>query len=69
MESKTKRLATGTVSLFCYCREEPISNYTISQIEDALNGQTTWNGWRNNIRNRYNNATKDNLDELFAHWN
>ncbi|MCP4459464.1 MAG: hypothetical protein GY816_15805, partial [Cytophagales bacterium] len=43
-----------------------VEGYTIRQIEDALNGQTTWNGWRNNIRNRYNNATKDNLDVLFS---
>ena len=46
-----------------------VTGYTIRQIEDALNGQETWNDWRNNIRNRYNNATQNNLDALFAHWN
>jgi len=48
--------------------QDNVSGYTIRQIEDALNGQKTWNGWRNNIINRYNNGTENNLDELFAHW-
>ena len=46
-----------------------VTGYSIRQIEDALNGQRTWDGWRNNIKNRYNNATENNLDALFAHWN
>lgn len=46
-----------------------VTGYTIQQIEDALNGKKTWNGWRDNIKNRYSNGTKNNLDALFAHWN
>ena len=46
-----------------------VTGYTIRQIEDALNGRKTWNSWRDNIRNRYNNATENNLDALFTHWN
>ena len=48
--------------------EDDVSGYTIRQIEDALQGQRTWNGWRDNIKNRYNNATEENLDALFAFW-
>jgi len=46
-----------------------VTGYSIRQIEDALNGQRTWNGWRDNIRNRYANPTENNLAALFAHWN
>ncbi len=48
--------------------EDDVSGYTIRQIEDALNGRENWNDWRDNIRNRYNNGTENNLDVLFAHW-
>jgi len=44
-----------------------VSGYTIRQIEDALNGAVTWNGWRDNIK-RYNNATRIHLDALFDYW-
>ena len=46
-----------------------VSGYTIRQIEDALVGQKSWNNWKNNIKNRYNNETKDNLDAAFSYWN
>lgn len=48
--------------------EDNVSGYTPRQIEDALQGQKTWNGWRNNIINRYNNATEGNVNTLFAFW-
>ena len=48
--------------------QDNVQGYTIRQIEDAVNGQETWNGWRDNILNRYNNATEGNLRVLFAHW-
>ncbi|MGM0532822.1 MAG: hypothetical protein ACQER7_15855, partial [Bacteroidota bacterium] len=46
-----------------------VSGYTIKQIENALKGQRNWNGWRNNIKNRYSNETEDNLDAAFTYWN
>ena len=46
-----------------------VSGYTIRQIEDALDGQRTWDGWKNNIIGRYNNRTKTRLHETFNHWN
>lgn len=48
---------------------DQVSGYTIRQIEDALNGVQTWEAWKNNIKNSYNNATENNLDQLFDYWN
>ncbi|MFP4046916.1 MAG: hypothetical protein ACLFT4_04050, partial [Bacteroidales bacterium] len=39
-----------------------VSGYTIKQIENALKGQRNWNGWRDNIKNKYSNETENNLD-------
>ena len=47
---------------------DQVEGYTIRQIEDALNGEKSWINWRNNIKNRYNNATENNLDALFNTW-
>jgi hypothetical protein len=47
---------------------DQVTGYTIRQIEDALPGQLTWNAWKTNIKNLYNNATKENLDALFDFW-
>ena len=46
-----------------------VSGYTMRQVEDALKGQKTWNAWKNNIKNKYYNATESNLDAAFAYWN
>lgn len=46
-----------------------VDGYTIREIEDALQGQKTWNGWEDNIKNKYTNATENNLDALFDYWN
>ncbi|MCF6213272.1 MAG: hypothetical protein L3J45_04520 [Flavobacteriaceae bacterium] len=46
-----------------------VSGYTIRQIEDALIGQKKWNDWKNNIKNKYNNGTENNLHETFNYWN
>jgi hypothetical protein len=48
---------------------DQVEGYTIRQIEDALRGQSSWNGWRDNIRNSYENTTENNLDALFVNWN
>ncbi|MFJ1473485.1 hypothetical protein ACILE9_04405 [Capnocytophaga cynodegmi] len=45
-----------------------VQGYTIRQIEDALIGQKTWNGWRDNIIRMYNNETEHNLPTLFEYW-
>ena len=36
-----------------------------TDIEDALAGQKTWNGWRDNIKSKYVNSTEDHLNRLF----
>lgn len=48
---------------------DQVYGYTIRQIEDALKHQETWNDWRDNIKNKYNNETRNNLDATFSHWN
>lgn len=45
--------------------KDEVSGYTIKQIEDVLSYTSSWNNWRDNIKNRYNNSTKNNLDKLF----
>ena len=45
-----------------------VNGYTLKQLQDALIGARLWNGWRDNIKNRYNNPTAVHLDELFNNW-
>jgi len=47
---------------------DQVSGYTIRQLEDALIGQRTWTGWKNNIKNKYTNGTENNLDAAFNYW-
>ena len=47
---------------------DQVQGYTIVEIENALIGPTTWNEWKDNIKNNYNNATENNLDALFLNW-
>lgn len=49
--------------------EDNVSSYTIRQLEDALKGKELWDSWKNNIKQKYNNGTENNLDALFAYWN
>ncbi len=48
---------------------DKVSGYTIKQIQDALKGQHTWTKWRNNIKNKINNGTEEDLYDLFSLWN
>jgi hypothetical protein len=38
------------------------------QLQDALIGARLWNGWKDNIKNKYDNPTEIYLDELFNNW-
>lgn len=51
-----------------YIQGDKIEGYTMSQIETALQGCNTWKKWRDNIKQKYNNKTKQYVDELFASW-
>jgi len=44
---------------------DKVSGYTIKEIEDVLSYTSSWNNWRDNIKNRYSNPTKVKLDVLF----
>ncbi len=46
-----------------------VSGYSIKQIEDALIGAETWNEWRDNIKNMYDNSTESHLNSAFTYWN
>ena len=48
---------------------DQVSDYTLKQVEDALKHQETWNDWKNNIKNKYNNETENHLDDAFNYWN
>jgi hypothetical protein len=52
-----------------YNVNDNVSGYTMSQMESSILHQTTWDGWRDNIINMYNNATEGNLQVLFSDWN
>jgi hypothetical protein len=46
-----------------------VSGYNIKQLQDALIGARLWNGWKDNIKTKYdNNPTEMYLDELFNNW-
>ena len=47
---------------------DQVSGYTIRQIEDALEDERTWDGWKTNIKNSYENETEENLEDLFDYW-
>ena len=47
---------------------DQVSGYTIKQIENVLGNTSSWDSWKNNLKNRYNNATENNLDAVFNHW-
>lgn len=42
-----------------------VSDYTLKQIQDALNGSRSLNDWRSNLINNYNNPTEANIDDVF----
>lgn len=47
---------------------DSVSGYTIRQIENSLVGERDWDDWKDAIINDHTNATENELDELFDHW-
>lgn len=47
---------------------DKVEGYTMSQIETALIGCSNHIQWKNNIKNKYYNATKQHVDSLFDLW-
>ncbi|SHF96323.1 hypothetical protein SAMN05444372_101352 [Flavobacterium micromati] len=50
-------------------QEDNVNGYSIKQIEDVLSNSSSWDAWKNNLKNKYNNETENNVDALFNHWN
>lgn len=49
--------------------KDQVEGYNIVDIQNALiNSPTTWNEWKNNIINNYNNGTEQHVETLFNHW-
>lgn len=48
---------------------DSVTGYTIRQIENSLIGVRKWNDWRDEIINDHNNATENEVSELFDLWN
>lgn len=50
--------------------QDSVENYTIRQLEDALENQKTWQEWQNNLINTINNETSNNnVQDTFNFWN
>ncbi|WP_421890588.1 hypothetical protein [Marinoscillum sp.] len=49
--------------------DDEVVGYEIDEIEEALRGVRSWTGWQNNIINRLDNSTENEVDNLFANWN
>ena len=45
-----------------------VSGYTLSQLEESLDGEQTWLQWKNSIRDDHNNSTENFLNQLFNNW-
>ena len=67
-DSSTDKTNNGLGSKIKDGNLDQVSGYTIRQIEDALISVKTWNEWRDNIKDKYENATENNLDVLFEAW-
>ena len=64
-EKKIKVRPTGTKTY-----TDNVTGYTIRQLEDALKGINTFNGWKNQIKSMNpNNPSKDYVDETYNFWN
>ena len=65
IDNRTMELAIPNAGL----NGDGVEGYTLQQIEQALKGAKTFNQWRDNLKNLYNNDTEQNVDALFAFWN
>jgi hypothetical protein len=45
-----------------------VTGYTIKQVQDAIIGEKTLHGWRDNLKEDTNNTTENHVDEVFDHW-
>ena len=45
-----------------------VGGYNISQIEAAMKNQITLEGWRDNLKVKFDYPSENNLDELFNNY-
>ena len=46
-----------------------VFGYASVHIQNSIiNAPTTWNEWKDNIKNNYNNGTEEHLETLFNAW-
>ena len=50
------------------CPKDRVQGYSILQLEQALKHARSWEEWRDNIKEDYDNPTEKYVDELFANW-
>ena len=43
--------------------------FGIIYIEDALKSSKTWNEWKFNLINKFDNGTENHVEALFGAWN
>ena len=54
--------------LVCALFTSLLYGYSIKQIEDGLKGRSSWNGWCEGMRDKHDNPTEGNLNQLFTNW-
>ena len=61
---------TGYIDYYATTKNyiDNVSGYTLLEIECSLNGVRNANGWKNNLKNLFNNETENYLDDTFSFW-
>ena len=48
--------------------KDRVKGCSILELEQALKHARSWEEWRDNIKEDYDNPTEKYVDELFANW-
>jgi len=48
--------------------KDRVKGYSILELEEAIKHARSWEEWRDNIKEDYDNPTEQYVDELFANW-
>ena len=64
-DSLTERNSYGYGRYTTDGKIDEVEGYTIKQIEDALRNGRSFNQWRDNLINKYNNKTEQHVKKLF----
>jgi hypothetical protein len=58
----------ATTNNFTMFPNDNVTGFTILQIQQALNGATSWNQWKGNMKNGKSTQAIQNIDDLFTNW-